>query len=292
MRHAPAAEPIDLRAHRRARDPGRPSSPRPTASSRSRTSRPRRPCTCSWCPRPSAYRDVVELAAGDPALLAEVVATAHAHRRRARGRRVPARLQHRRAAGQTVFHVHAHVLAGDGSEGSLAELTTPRPDRRREDRRRATSPSTASPWCGCSARRTACCDRRAAVPRRRRARPRQRGHPRRDPSATSPRPARSSTSSSRWCATDTTSARPRSRRRRASSTRTTAARPTCSGSHRRRPGARASGRRPSGQKQYVDAIDEQHDRVRHRPRRHGQDLPRHGQGRPGAAAQERSSASS
>ena len=40
-----------------------------------------------------------------------------------------------------------------------------------------------------------------------------------------------------------------------------------------------------GQKRYVDAIDEQHHRLRHRPGRHRQDLPRDGQGRRGAAGQ-------
>jgi histidine triad (HIT) family protein len=66
------------------------------------------------------YRDVVELADGDPALLAELVAVA---------RDVAADLADGDfrlvfntggGAGQTVFHVHAHLLAGGLKEGSLA----------------------------------------------------------------------------------------------------------------------------------------------------------------------------
>jgi len=71
-------------------------------------------------PKTEAYRTVVELAAGDPALLAELVALAqqladtHADG--------DFRLLFNTGAGahQTVFHVHAHVLAGDLTEGSLA----------------------------------------------------------------------------------------------------------------------------------------------------------------------------
>ena len=51
--------------------------------------------------------------------------------------------------------------------------------------------------------------------------------------------------------------------------------------------ARGKSIRPKtlGQKAYVDAIDQQHDRVRHRPGRNRQDLPRDGEGRAGPAAQ-------
>ena len=66
------------------------------------------------------YQNVGELAAGDPALLAELVAVAE---------RVA--LEHcdgeyrlifntGPSAGQTVFHVHAHVLGGVLEEGTLA----------------------------------------------------------------------------------------------------------------------------------------------------------------------------
>jgi RsmE family RNA methyltransferase len=77
------------------------------------------------------YRDVAELAAGDPGLLAELVSTAStlaadpAVFRDAEGREHAAgsfRLIFNtgESAGQTVFHVHAHVLGGPLQEGTLA----------------------------------------------------------------------------------------------------------------------------------------------------------------------------
>ena len=71
-------------------------------------------------PKTAEYRDVVELAAGDPDLMAEMVQAAQAiARERAEG---DFRLVFNTGelAGQTVFHVHAHVLAGALREGSLA----------------------------------------------------------------------------------------------------------------------------------------------------------------------------
>ncbi|WP_125132000.1 HIT domain-containing protein [Microbacterium sp. 10M-3C3] len=80
---------------------------------------PQAPVHLLVIPKTTEYRDVVELAAADPALLAEMVGLA-------------ARLAGEHAdgdfrlvfntgagAGQTVFHVHAHVLAG-----GLQEETT------------------------------------------------------------------------------------------------------------------------------------------------------------------------
>jgi histidine triad (HIT) family protein len=77
------------------------------------------------------YRDVAELAAADPGLLAELVSTAStlaadpAVFRDAEGREHAAgsfRLIFNtgESAGQTVFHVHAHVLGGPLQEGTLA----------------------------------------------------------------------------------------------------------------------------------------------------------------------------
>lgn len=65
------------------------------------------------------YRDVTELAAADPELLAHMVAVA----RDLAGEHADGdfRLVFNTGAGagQTVFHVHAHVLAGGLAEGSL-----------------------------------------------------------------------------------------------------------------------------------------------------------------------------
>ncbi|MWB99791.1 HIT domain-containing protein [Agromyces seonyuensis] len=81
---------------------------------------PKAPVHVVVTPKTEAYADVVELAAGDPALLAELVAAAS---------RIAGELadgQFRLVfntgpnAGQTVFHVHAHVLAGGLEEGTLA----------------------------------------------------------------------------------------------------------------------------------------------------------------------------
>ena len=82
---------------------------------------PRAPLHLLVVPKTEAYANVVELAAGDPALLAEMVAV---------GRNLAAehsdgdfRLIFNTGAnaGQSVFHVHAHVLAGGLSEGSLGQ---------------------------------------------------------------------------------------------------------------------------------------------------------------------------
>ncbi|ARC57105.1 HIT-like protein [Frondihabitans sp. 762G35] len=87
---------------------------------------PKAPVHLLVVPKTQAYANVGELAAGDAALLADVVAVA--------GRLAsdPALMgdlplgQFRmifntgEAAGQTVFHVHAHVMAGHLQEGSLA----------------------------------------------------------------------------------------------------------------------------------------------------------------------------
>lgn len=81
---------------------------------------PKAPMHVLVVPKTPEYRDVVELAAGDPALLAEIVQVAQAiARERAEG---DFRLVFNTGelAGQTVFHAHAHVLAGTLGEESLA----------------------------------------------------------------------------------------------------------------------------------------------------------------------------
>lgn len=70
-------------------------------------------------PRTDEYRDVVDLAERDPGLLAEMVGLAKTvAAQHADG---DFRLVFNRGAnaGQTVFHVHAHVLAGGLDEKSV-----------------------------------------------------------------------------------------------------------------------------------------------------------------------------
>ncbi|WP_104191840.1 HIT domain-containing protein [Cryobacterium sp. Y82] len=67
------------------------------------------------------YQNVVELAAGNPALLAELVAVAEriaAERTNEQFRLV---FNTGAAAGQTVFHVHAHLLGSPEPTDSLGE---------------------------------------------------------------------------------------------------------------------------------------------------------------------------
>lgn len=81
---------------------------------------PQAPVHLLVIPKTEQYRNVTELAAGDPSLLAEIVAVAGelAAEHAAPG---DFRLVFNTGpdAGQTVFHVHAHVLAGGLTEGSL-----------------------------------------------------------------------------------------------------------------------------------------------------------------------------
>ncbi|GEP25507.1 HIT domain-containing protein [Cryobacterium levicorallinum] len=67
------------------------------------------------------YQNVVELAAGNPTLLAELVAVAEqiaAERTNGQFRLV---FNTGAAAGQTVFHVHAHVLGSPEASDQLGE---------------------------------------------------------------------------------------------------------------------------------------------------------------------------
>jgi histidine triad (HIT) family protein len=81
---------------------------------------PKAPVHLLVVPKTSRYRDVAELAAGDPALLADVVATAHQLANELADGQFRLVFNTGANAGQTVFHVHAHVLAGGLTEGSLA----------------------------------------------------------------------------------------------------------------------------------------------------------------------------
>jgi len=81
---------------------------------------PQAPVHVLVVPKTEQYANVVELAAGDPALLAEMVAAASqiaAERADGQFRLI---FNTGESAGQTVFHVHAHVLAGALEEGTLA----------------------------------------------------------------------------------------------------------------------------------------------------------------------------
>lgn len=87
---------------------------------------PKAPVHLLVIPKDPSYANVVELAAGDPALLADVVATANrladdpelfGEYPRGEFRLI---FNTGEAVGQTVFHVHAHVMAGNLKEGSLA----------------------------------------------------------------------------------------------------------------------------------------------------------------------------
>ena len=80
---------------------------------------PKAPVHLLVVPKTAAYRDVSELAAGDPQLLADLVATAQRLATERTGGDYRLVFNTGESAGQTVFHVHAHVLAGDLQEGSL-----------------------------------------------------------------------------------------------------------------------------------------------------------------------------
>jgi len=81
---------------------------------------PQAPVHLLVVPKTEAYRTVAELAAGDPALLAEVVATAQRLADEHADGHFRLVFNTGANAGQTVFHVHAHVLAGGLTEGTLA----------------------------------------------------------------------------------------------------------------------------------------------------------------------------
>lgn len=81
---------------------------------------PQAPVHLLVIPKNEQYRNVVELAAGDPALLAEVVGLANAVAAEHGGGDFRLVFNTGAGAGQTVFHVHAHVLSGDLDETSLS----------------------------------------------------------------------------------------------------------------------------------------------------------------------------
>ena len=82
---------------------------------------PKAPVHLLVVPKTADYANVAELAEGDPYLLAEVVTTAAdlaAEHSNGEYRLV---FNSGESAGQTVFHVHAHVLSGSLDESSLGD---------------------------------------------------------------------------------------------------------------------------------------------------------------------------
>lgn len=70
-------------------------------------------------PKTTEYANVTELAAGDPALLAEMIEVAQRLAEEHANGDYRLLFNTGASAGQTVFHVHAHVLAGGLEERSL-----------------------------------------------------------------------------------------------------------------------------------------------------------------------------
>lgn len=82
---------------------------------------PKAPVHLLVIPKTEQYRNVVELAAGDPDLLAEVVGLANSVAAEHAGGDFRLIFNTGPGAGQTVFHVHAHVLGGGLTEGNLGD---------------------------------------------------------------------------------------------------------------------------------------------------------------------------
>jgi histidine triad (HIT) family protein len=81
---------------------------------------PKAPVHLLVMPKTAEYRNVGELSASDPRLLAEIVGTARTLAEQHANGQFRLIFNTGEDAGQTVFHVHAHVLAGGIlEEGSL-----------------------------------------------------------------------------------------------------------------------------------------------------------------------------
>jgi histidine triad (HIT) family protein len=81
---------------------------------------PKAPVHLLVVPKTAEYANVSELAAGDPQLLAELVAVADRLAAEQSNGEYRLIFNSGETAGQTVFHVHAHVLSGNLDESSLA----------------------------------------------------------------------------------------------------------------------------------------------------------------------------
>jgi histidine triad (HIT) family protein len=73
---------------------------------------PKAPVHLVIVPKSELYANVTELAAGDPALLAELVATAQSLADKYSDSQYRLVFNTGENAGQSVFHVHAHLLGG------------------------------------------------------------------------------------------------------------------------------------------------------------------------------------
>ncbi|MEO8263795.1 MAG: histidine triad nucleotide-binding protein [Pseudolysinimonas sp.] len=80
---------------------------------------PKAPLHLLVIPKTAQYRNVGELSASDPQLLAEIVGTARNLAEQHANGQFRLIFNTGEDAGQTIFHVHAHVLAGGLTEGSL-----------------------------------------------------------------------------------------------------------------------------------------------------------------------------
>ena len=80
---------------------------------------PQAPVHVLVVPKTTQYANVVELAAGDPGLLAEMVAVAQRIADEHAAGEFRLVFNSGAQAGQTVFHVHAHVLAGGLQESAI-----------------------------------------------------------------------------------------------------------------------------------------------------------------------------
>ena len=82
---------------------------------------PKAPIHMVIVPKTDEYANVSELASGDPALLARIVAIAGQLAREKANGEFRLAFNEGPSAGQTIFHVHAHVLCGELEEGTLAQ---------------------------------------------------------------------------------------------------------------------------------------------------------------------------
>lgn len=82
---------------------------------------PKAPVHLLIVPKTEAYATVAELAAGDCALLGELVATAQFLADEHSDGEYRLVFNSGVSVGQTIFHVHAHLLGGNLAEGTLGQ---------------------------------------------------------------------------------------------------------------------------------------------------------------------------